>query len=68
MAASHMKHIHASDEDGEMCPLCPKSFKKIDFLKNHVWRHVNRAYPGEISAMFRGKIIQEILGGARVLQ
>ena len=30
----------------EQCPLCPKVFRKIDNLKVHVWRHVNRALPG----------------------
>jgi uncharacterized Zn-finger protein len=52
MAVSHMKHIHFSAENTEeqqinnSCPLCPKTFRKIDHLKNHVWRHVNRVLPG----------------------
>lgn len=45
MVASHMKHIHPELEQ-EPCPLCSKAFKKIDHLKNHVWRHVNRVFPG----------------------
>ena len=45
MAASHMKHIHPELEQ-EPCPICSKTFKKIDHLKNHVWRHVNRVFPG----------------------
>ena len=47
MAASHMKHIHPVENNQETaCPICPKTFKKIDHLKNHVWRHVNRVFPG----------------------
>ena len=48
MAASHMKHIHPveNNEQETGCPICPKTFTKIDHLKNHVWRHVNRVFPG----------------------
>ena len=48
MAASHMKHIHPveNSEQETGCPICPKTFTKIDHLKNHVWRHVNRVFPG----------------------
>ena len=48
MAASHMKHIHPvlDNEQDTACPICPKTFRKIDHLKNHVWRHVNRVFPG----------------------
>ena len=44
MAASHMKHIHPGET--EKCPICGKGFTKIDQLKNHVWRHVNKVFPG----------------------
>ena len=37
-----------SDDLQELCPICPKAFRKIDFLKNHVWRHVNRIFPGTL--------------------
>ena len=50
MAASHMKHIHPveNNEQETGCPICPKTFTKIDHLKNHVWRHVNRVIPGMV--------------------
>ena len=43
-----MKHIHPveNNEQETGCPICPKTFTKIDHLKNHVWRHVNRVFPG----------------------
>ena len=43
-----MKHMHSNqpeEEDAAMCPICPKTFKKLDALKNHVWKHVNRVFP-----------------------
>ena len=51
MAVSHFKHVHPLEEDKdqpdlEQCPLCPKQFRKMDNLKVHVWRHVNRVHPG----------------------
>ncbi len=49
MAASHMKHIHPVENENEpeqeLCPVCPKAFRKKDTLKIHVWRHVNRVIP-----------------------
>ena len=50
MAVSHLKHVHSLEDkeqaEQEQCPLCPKQFRKIDNLKVHVWRHVNRVIPG----------------------
>ena len=40
------QQIQNNEKAEEQCPLCPKVFRKIDNLKVHVWRHVNRALPG----------------------
>ena len=40
------QQVQSNEKAEEQCPLCPKVFRKIDNLKVHVWRHVNRAFPG----------------------